>query len=55
MGINANYMTLNPLYLINNSYPPNAGSYVKDGNLTVLNAVSNFGIGMTHGFYSGKW
>jgi len=54
MAINANYMTLNPLYLINNSYPPST-SYVIDGNLTVLNAPSNFGIGMTHGFYSGKW
>ena len=54
MGINANYMTLNPLYLINNSYPPST-SYITDGNLTLLNAVSNYGIGMTHGFYSGKW
>ena len=47
-------MTLNPLYLINNSYPPST-SYIIDGNLTLLNAVSNYGIGMTHGFYSGKW
>ena len=47
-------MTLNPLYLINNSYPPST-SYVIDGNLTVLNATSNYGIGMTQGFYSGKW
>ena len=54
MGINANYMTLNPLYLIHHSYPPST-SYIIDGNLTCLNATSNFGIGMTHGFYSGKW
>ena len=54
MGINANYMTLNPLYLINNSYPP-ATNVIRDGNLTLLNATSNYGIGMTHGFYSGKW
>ena len=54
MAINANYMTLNPLYLINHSYPPST-SYIIDGNLTLLNAVSNYGIGMTHGFYSGKW
>ena len=47
-------MTLNPLYLINNSYPPST-DYIKNGNLTLLNAVSNYGIGMTHGFYSGKW
>ena len=54
MGINANYMTLNPLYLINNSYPP-ATNVIRDGNLTLLNATSNYGIGMTNGFYSGKW
>ena len=54
MAINANYMTLNPLYLINNSYPPST-SYIIDGNLTLLNATSNYGIGMTHSFYSGKW
>ena len=54
MGINANYMTLNTLYLINNSYPPST-SYIKDGNLTVEDAISNYGVGMTHGFYSGKW
>jgi hypothetical protein len=54
MGINANYMTLNTLYLIHYSYPPST-SVVKNGSLTVENATSNFGIGMTHGFYSGKW
>jgi len=55
MGINANYMTLNPLYHIGYGYPLTVSSYIKDGNLTMDLSQSNFGIGMTHGFYSGKW
>ena len=53
MGINANYMTWNPLYLIDSSYPPTVP--VEQGNLVLNTNNSNVGIGATQSFFTGKW
>lgn len=49
MGINANYMTWNPLYLIDSSYPPTVP--VEQGNLVLNTNNSNVGIGATQSFF----
>ena len=54
MAGNANFMTWNPLYVIDDSYPP-ALSIIREGNVTVSGSNSNFGIGGTMSFLSGKW
>ena len=54
MAGNANFMTWNPLYLIDDSYPP-AISIIREGNVTVSGSNSNFGVGGTMSFLSGKW
>ena len=47
-------MTWNPLYLIDYEYPPSLAN-LENGNRTVNMNNSNFGIGGTMSFFSGKW
>ena len=54
MSNNTNYMTWNPLYLIDYEYPPSLAN-LENGNRTVNMNNSNFGIGGTMSFFSGKW
>ena len=54
MGINTNYATHNVNFTIRYVFPPSQ-DYIENGALTLNGSASNYGIGLTHGFTTGKW